>query len=308
MLTVSSKPSFSIALMAARRARAVPQLPLPMTATFSVLPVPSIGSNLARNGTMAGDEPRRGLGTRSEGLRAIPTGLPSASTPAAAADELADVCVSGFIVSLAIALRSGEGGRDEPGVDTGDTGLLPGSEASWNPSGEPGAVEGGESLIADVFAERASISAERFCWVDMAAEGRWACVSATGELGSRSRRGNRVGKIGGALVGGDPGAGLVAKSEGGRRWLGVCERKQRSETLRGDENQPPGRTPQPDDDDGRPGPPFPLRAPQVARQFKRQRIYAVQFALIRAVIRTKVVCVADTALSSRRRNEFSFRG
>ena len=147
MLTVSSKPSFSTALIAARRASAVPQLPLPMTATFSVLPVPSIGSNLARKGTMAGDEPLRGL-FLTDSLRAM-LGFPSASTPAAA--ELAEVCVRGFILSAPMALSRGDGGRDEPGVDMGEIGRLPGSDAiPESPRGDPGAVEGGESLIAEV--------------------------------------------------------------------------------------------------------------------------------------------------------------
>jgi hypothetical protein len=49
---------------------------------------------------------------------------------------LADVCVSGFIVSCPNERRSGDGGRDDPGVVKGDTARDPGRDASWNPRGE----------------------------------------------------------------------------------------------------------------------------------------------------------------------------
>lgn len=142
MLTVSSNPSCSVTLIAARRASAVPQLPLPMTATFSVLPLPSMGSNLARKGAMAGEEPRRALGARRELVRESDSaGLACSKT------EAAEVCVRGFMVSLPMALRRGEGGREDPGVERGDTGRLPGSEASWNPRGDGARVDGGESFV-----------------------------------------------------------------------------------------------------------------------------------------------------------------
>lgn len=58
-----------------------------------------------------------------------------------------------------MARRSGEGGREDPGVLKGDTARDPGREASWNPRGDPGAVDGGEPLgvgAAEVGADRGS--------------------------------------------------------------------------------------------------------------------------------------------------------
>lgn len=93
---------------------------------------------------MAGDDPRRATGALSEVLRL------SKVSPSESPTEPRRVFAGGSVAfcmdKLFIALRRGEGGRDDPGVLKGDTALEPGSDASWNPSGEPGAVEGGEPL------------------------------------------------------------------------------------------------------------------------------------------------------------------
>lgn len=111
-----------------------------MTATFSVLVAdPSNSSNLARKGASAGLDPRRALGALSEGLRF------NSCSPTDGRRALGVGSSTGFIERLFIALIKGEGGREDPGVETGDTARDPGRDASWNPRGDAGAVEGGES-------------------------------------------------------------------------------------------------------------------------------------------------------------------
>lgn len=116
-----------------------------MTATFSsISALGSISSNLARKGAMAGEEPRRGMGDLRDVLR-----LRSVSPRESPTDPrrvFGGGSVAFCIDRLFIARRSGEGGRDEPGVERGETAREPGREASWNPRGDPGVVDGGEPL------------------------------------------------------------------------------------------------------------------------------------------------------------------
>lgn len=183
---LGTHPGFSAVFWAAIRARAVPHEPEPITQTFSSLSaVPSISSNFARNGAMAGDEPRRGRGALSDVLRlsnVSPSELvdadsdgrrslagPSVTEPSS--DGAAPAPTLWLLIVRLFRLRiSGDGGRDEPGVDSpdGDGAREPGNEAMpvKASSGEVGAVEGG--VPAGVFAAELGIDGTSPCcdWVE----------------------------------------------------------------------------------------------------------------------------------------------
>lgn len=182
-------PSFSAAFVAANLARAVPQDPLPMQQIFSRRsPSPVNSSNLARNGARAGEDPLRDDGCFNEFLREIP---PLPETEGRLAEGLAASFSSASLdmERFAMALRRGEGGLDEPGVETGETGREPGRDS--RPAkfeGEVGRVGAGEA--------RGVAAAERGAWKDSVEavdtrEGRSAAMvdSLDGEkkVGKRER-------------------------------------------------------------------------------------------------------------------------
>lgn len=103
---------------------------------------------MAKKGAIAGELPRRTFGPLALEIEPLRERV-SKATFVPCMGELLEVWVRGFIFRerLLKDRKRGEGGREDPGVSRGETGRDPGRDCNWNPRGDAGAVEGGESLV-----------------------------------------------------------------------------------------------------------------------------------------------------------------